>query len=260
MDIDLKLADPSVQINDDVPLWRYVDLPKFLDLLTTESLKMPHASSMEDAYEGMMAPGAIAGTIAKDLADGAPGYFRHARINKIHKDSLFLTHRTYISCWTAFPSENAGLWRLYGDEKGVAIRTTWGSLRNSLAGTADCVRDVFYGKVDYRSAQEDDRIPQTYTDQYFIKRREFSHENEFRLVAHDESREHKYNEPSLEGLPRLATLPCDLNTLVEEVVVSPRLGEWVWETVKAVSHTYGGNWNVTHSRLYQPPPDEIMDY
>lgn len=260
MDINLKLADPSDEVDDGTPLWRYLDLPKFLNLLISRSLKMPRASSMEDAYEGMMAPGAIAATIARDLAAGAPGYFRHAHINKIQKDSLFLTHRTYISCWNAFASENAGLWRLYGEEKGVAIRTTWGSLRRSLAGTADCVRDVFYGKVDYRSAQDDRRIPPTYTDHYFVKRSEFSHENEFRLVAHDESREHKFGEPSLQGLPRLATLPCDLDVLIEEVVVSPRLSEWVWDTVREVSHTYGGTWKVTHSRLYQPPPEDILKF
>lgn len=260
MNLDLQLADPSVPFDDDLPLWRYLDFPKFLDLLSSRALKMPRASSMEDGYEGVMGLGAVSATVAADKANRAPGYFRHARINAIQKQSLFWRDRTYISCWNAFPSENAGLWRIYGDEKGVAIRTTWGSLARSFAGTADCVSHVFYGRVDYRSAESDDSVPATYTDQYFIKRREFSHENEFRLVAHDASRDHNYNEPSVEGLPRFATLPCDLNTLIEEVVVSPRLGGWVWETVRDVSKQYGGTWDVTHSGLYQPPPSEIDIY
>ncbi|WP_033106725.1 DUF2971 domain-containing protein [Microbacterium profundi] len=257
MDIDLTLASPSVPVGDDVTLWRYLDFPKFLDLLASKALKMPRASSMEDPFEGVMGDGAMSATLEVQSANRAPSYWRHAFINKLQRESLWWRDRTYVSCWNAFPSENAGLWRIYGDEKGVAIRTTWGSLRRSFAGTADCVTDVFYGPVSYRSAETDFEIPPTYTDQYFVKRQEFSHEKEFRLMAHDESREHDYRDTSLEGLPAFATLPCDLNVLIEEIVISPRLGGWVQKTVEDVSRRYGGTWPVTRSNLYRPPPREI---
>jgi hypothetical protein len=129
-----------------------------------------------------------------------------------------------------------------------------------LPTTADCVADVFYGEVSYRSADLNSQVPPTFSDQYFIKRQEFSHENEFRLMAHDETREHDYRDTSFEGLPAFATLPCDLNVLIEEIVVSPRLGGWVRKTVEDVSRRYGGTWQVTQSNLYRPPPREINHY
>ena len=44
---DANYADP---VADDLVLWRYLDFPKFLDLLTSDVLKMPRASKMEDGF------------------------------------------------------------------------------------------------------------------------------------------------------------------------------------------------------------------
>ncbi len=215
---------------------------------------------MEDAYEGTMGPGAISSTLASWRKRGQPSYSRYASINTVIKQSFFWQERTYVSCWNAFPHENAGLWRIYGDDKGVVVRTTWGSLRKSLLGRADCVDRVFYGRVDYRDFDTDSDFTDTYTDQYFIKRREFVHEHEFRLVAHDNSRTHTYNDTDPTDLPHYAALPCDLNLLIEEVLISPRLGSWVKEPIIAVSTKYDGKWNVRQSNLYQPPIKETYEF
>jgi hypothetical protein len=260
MQVTLRNKDHGAVTNDDQVLWRYLDFPKFLDLLASKSLKMPRASKMDDGFEGMMGLGATEGTLAAAKKRGEPSYLRHASINQEQRRSFFWRDRTYVSCWNAFPNENAGLWRIYGDDKGLVIRTTWKSLRNSLVGSSDCVETIFFGNVDYRDFSQDRYVPPTYTDQYFAKRVEFAHEHEFRLVAHDNSREHNYEEPSASGLPLFAALECDLSTLIEQVVVSPRQGGWVRDAVESACAAFGGAWPVVRSNLYQPPPDRISTF
>jgi hypothetical protein len=38
--------------NLDIPLWRYVDLPKFLSMLQHDALHFARSDSMEDKFEG----------------------------------------------------------------------------------------------------------------------------------------------------------------------------------------------------------------
>jgi hypothetical protein len=260
MKMTLGNTQPSMPIPDDLVLWRYLDFPKFLDLLSSKSLKMPRASKMEDGYEGMMGQAAIKETVSAGKKRGEPSYLRHASINLEQRRSFFWRDRTYISCWNAFPHENAGLWRIYGDDKGLAIRTTWKSLRTSLTGEADCVDRIYYGNVEYRNFAKNPLVAQTFTDQFFVKRNEFVHEQEFRLIAHDRTREHNYKDTSLVGIPQFATIACDLNVLIDEVLVSPRMGGWVRDAVANVSALYSGRWPVSRSNLYQPPLAEIMDF
>ncbi len=254
--MDLTLSNyrsDNVEVSDDLVLWRYLDFPKFLDLITTSTLKMPRASSMEDGYEGVLGPAATTANLEAWKKRGEPSYLRNVSWNQELGETFFWRERTYISCWNAFPGENAGLWRIYGDDKGVVIKSTWGALKNSLTKKSDCVSEVFYGAVKYRDFDNDPYFTDSYTDQYFSKRHEFIHENEFRLVAQDNSRKHNYEEPDASDLPRFATLDCNLNVLIDEVVVSPRLGGWVQDGVKTVSEKFGGRWNVRHSNLYDPP-------
>ena len=229
-----------------------MDFPKFLDLLSTSTLKMPRASAMEDGYEGVLGGAAAEANLKAWKLRGEPSYLRHASWNMELKETFFWRDRTYVSCWNSFPTENAGLWRIYGDDKGLVVRTTWKRLKESLT-SGDCVSTIFYGNVEYRDFAIDPKSTDSYTDQYFSKRVEFNHENEFRLVAHDTSREHNYKNEDLSGLPKFATLQCDLNLLIEELIVSPRLGGWVEHGVAETCRKFGGAWPVRRSALYDPP-------
>ncbi|WP_146243576.1 DUF2971 domain-containing protein [Curtobacterium sp. MCBD17_008] len=253
MDVTLSSVDPSsLEPSDDTVLWRYLDFPKFLDLLSSAALKMPRATSMEDAYEGVAGDAATRADLDQWREEGQPPYLRNASLSRQAFETQFHRERTYVSCWNTFETENAGLWRIYGDDRGLAIKTTWGDLRQSL-GSADCVSTIFYGRVQYRNFSTDATQSETYTDQFFVKRNEFLHENEFRLVAHDRSREHNYKAPSTAGLPRYASIACDTNALINELIISPRLGSWVTDGVEAVSRKFGGSWTVRQSNLYVPP-------
>lgn len=244
----------------DLVLWRYLDFPKFLDLLVTQTLKMPRASLMEDGYEGVQGSAAADAAVQSWKEAKMPSYLRHASLNQELKEAFFWRDRTYISCWNSFSTENAGLWRIYGDDRGVVVKTTWGKLRGSLSGKSDCVPQVFYGMVDYRRFDQDPRLTSSYTDQFFAKRVEFVHENEFRLVAHDASVEHDYNQPDASHLPMFATLQSDLNILIDELVVSPRLGGWVEDVVSETCRKFGGDWSVRQSDLYVPPERTTMKF
>ncbi len=237
---------------DDLVLWRYLDFPKFLDLLTTRTLKMPRASSMDDGYEGMLGEAAVDARLKSWKLMGEPSYLRQVSWNKELRATSFWRDRTYVSCWNSFPTENAGLWRIYGDDKGLAIKTTWKRLKESFTA-GDCVDRVFYGNIEYKNFATDTVASDTFTDQYFSKRVEFAHENEFRLVAHDISRDHSYTDTDPTGLPKFATIDCDLDALIEELIISPRLGAWVTKSVEATCQVFNGDWRIRQSKLYEAP-------
>lgn len=246
-------VDDQEHIPDDLTLWRYLDFPKFLDLLVSEAIKIPLASAMEDKYEGQMGKGAYLSAREHYAEQAAKKYLADPYANYDSKISNFWSRRTYVSCWNQFPSENAGLWRIYGDDKGVAIKTSWGSLKRSLAGESDEVSTIFYGCVKYLNFEARSDYIDNYTDKFFQKRREFSHEKEFRLVAHNSSVEHNYTNDISDVVPKLAVLKCDTSVLIEELLISPRLSPWVSKVVEEVTAKYSGDWPVRRSKIYDTP-------
>ena len=248
----------SDEPDENLVLWRYVDFPKFLDLLSTSSLTMPRASMMEDGYEGLLGEAAVDARLEKFRMDREPGYLRNASINYELRNAFFWRERTHISCWNAFPVENAGLWRIYGDEKGIAIKTTWRRLKKSLL-EAGPIKNVFYGSVEYQNYSTYAVAPNNYTDHYFTKRMEFSHESEFRLVAHNVDENTNYND-EVDDLPAVASIKCDLSVLIEELIVSPRLGEWTVSGIEETCRRFGGKWKVRQSELYKEPSRTISKF
>ena len=48
----MKEARPTVEIDDETPIWRYMDLQRFVSMLATGTLWFTKAALFEDPYEG----------------------------------------------------------------------------------------------------------------------------------------------------------------------------------------------------------------
>lgn len=243
---NIRLQDDA-GVTDETVLWRYIDVPKFLDMLTTNSLKFPLAIAMEDPYEGDVG----AATVLKQWEDlkeqKAPSYMRVMYQDRDLAIAEKLRASTYLSCWNAIDQESAAMWKLFGDDRGVAIRTTWKSLRDSLTPAID----LFAGRVTYLDYDRNPIPSDSYTDDYFYKRSSFSHENEFRLIGHaKDAPDYLRGKIDSPTWPKVETVPCDLRAMIEEVYVNPTVSTWVAEAVRSVSEKYDFSWPVTHSRLY----------
>ncbi len=260
--------------NDEDTLWRYTNFEKFVNLLVTESLFFTRADKFEDPYEGFI-PQSIIDAYKHSLTRVAPEEFVEA-IMKRNEDS-----RKYVmcNCWHQNIVESMAMWeKYYMRNSGVAIKTTMQKMKNSLTNT----HSIYIGKIEYIYDNTDDNqymqnflnseIPLakklTYFP-YFQKRKEYEHEQEVRLVVDiDPFVMDALNNQTVDsfleiGLPDICDIGMlfniDVDTLIDEVIVSPYAENWITETVRSVVDKYGFNFRVNPSTLLDSPAlDEII--
>ncbi len=97
-------------------IWRFIDLPKFLDMLVTGSLYFTRGDMFDDPYEGMP-------------PDEYMEAVRRGQTNLgsvQHQTRMFHHYRAdyFINCWHMSPHESAGMWKVYGGvDAGIAIKS-----------------------------------------------------------------------------------------------------------------------------------------
>ena len=229
---------------DAAPLWRYMELSKFLALLEDQALFFARADAMADKFEGASGPATL---VARSQLDRGVA----AVLTQAASFNRLMTNFTYLNCWHASKYESAAMWGLYQrDGCGLAIRSTFERL------TASMQSDLFIyaGVVEYID-YESIPIPETngYAP-YMHKRMSFEHEREVRAVIQDmgsgyEVYGNKKHVPLVPGL----LIPVDLEHLVESVYVAPGAEEWFAKLVEKLVRRYGYKWPVCHSDLSRDP-------
>ena len=184
----------------------------------------------------------------------------------------------YGQCWTARESECDGLWRVYSDNRKVdtvrlttTVRTLLEALLQSPAHD-EKRRDFAIGKVAYME-QEEIRGKLAFRpeklgnavgcgeDFLFLKRKEFSYENEVRVIYSRESKKEKKEEGVNERETKIypVKMPFEWPEILSRVQFSP----WMCPCLKGflqklLCETYGfRNYQVVDSKLYEPLTEPI---
>jgi hypothetical protein len=188
----------------------------------------------------------------------------------------FHDRRTYfVNCWHINNYESAGMWAGYasGDE-GIAIVSNYERVQDALTRTP---ARLFAGRVEYLDFERE----RVNNDLCFplSKRMSFSYENEFRLIYWDLDIQRQVNnlyailassmfrgvgQPKRtdqidwtvieDDVARIKYSPgryvdVDIETLIEEVRVSPTSPDWFADLVKSTSKKHGIAANVVRSDL-----------
>lgn len=270
-------------------LWRYTDLPKFIDLITSGQLWLTSAELLakNDPYEGL--PGAVrfphrmwqtihdvpeqlrvqilniygAGADTPDAAFKA--WFMIEEQRCIMEQS---SRRDYfVSCWHAAEHESVGMWKVYASPGGgVAIVSNGARLETALARNE---QQFYLGAVEYRDPSAVEIGAANAFDSVMIKRSSFDYEREVRLVHwhtgdfHDAVANFAWNDERMRfddliDDPRPLTpgmsVECDLSTLIERVVVSPFAPSWYVPMLNRVRERLGHRFVVQKSKLLDAPP------
>jgi hypothetical protein len=191
-----------------VPLWRYTDLPKFIELLTSATLWLTNLEVLAsaDPYEG--SPGPIqfphrlwsnidevpeplrqqiltigAGRTAETPDQAFHGWFMLEE-QRCHMQRSG-RREIYLSCWHAADYESLAMWKIYGAPgAGVAIVTNGGRLETALRSNTETLN---LGAVNYRDPQAFQIGGSNGFDPVMVKSASYSYENEVRLVYWDTS-------------------------------------------------------------------------
>ncbi|NQU33128.1 MAG: hypothetical protein HQ521_07825 [Bacteroidetes bacterium] len=161
------------------------------------------------------------------------------------------------SCWS-LKSECDGLWRNVRPNKkscAVKVKTSAKKLLSSIYNINDFAHNAHYflGKVNYLNEKEikgifnrtynkkdlDDGL--LFIQQLFIKREQFSYEEEVRAIVKKDSTE-KY-----------IKIPVDPNFLFDEIVLDPFISMSTFRLKKKEIENAGFTGTVTRSDLYNKP-------
>lgn len=244
--LELRFPEAPSIVND--TLWRYMDFKKFVWLLERESLYFPRLDKLDDSFEGY--------TLKKYYELPIPSIEEFSREEKelLHTvvTSAFREH-AYVSCWHSSEYESAAMWRLYSRGLDtIAIKTSGNSLLSCLDQRDS--EKLKVGRVQYLDHESGFAKSDYPLFHFFMKRLEFEHENEVRIIYDSGSEVESKNSSSssanrLEGI----SVNVNLSTLIEKVVVDPSAEKWFAELVCAVADRYGFGDRVIPSSLADPP-------
>ena len=228
-------------------LWRYMSFAKFCSLLERKELFFSLVGDMEDRYEGFIYP-----PIPRDHGDRLQQaeHLSHDLLHKIARTAL-------ISCWTESGHESRLMWKAYTGSEGVAVRTTFQHLQESILSIAEL--PVTFGQVEYVDYRRKE-VSRFGWAPLFHKRMEYREEGEVRAVLPGPpfKTQHVLLDRDIPLDPDVAEqrgryILVNLEILVREVVLPPHAAPWFAQVVKSVMHRSTVKARVTRSAIESPP-------
>lgn len=223
---------------DEMPIYKYMPLKYTLAMTQNNLLTINRINSWPDVYENYMLKQYYA------LKDGK------------QVDVINMANGIYGQCWTNL-SESDAMWRIYSPKlDAIRIKTTVEKLYDALYQCDNNMADTYIGLVCYKDQAVIDReiqnlspiSPNAFLKEVikgaFVKRKEFEHEKEVRIVKMLDS-EHTQEKVQLLQFP----IPVDF---IDEFCIDPRASSDVVAKLKNQLMSVGIPENrIIQSRLYQ---------
>ena len=134
--------------DENMKIWRYLDLLKLIDLLETRSLHFARSDTLGDSHEGTWPEPNIVDR-EQNLPKVTAMYKGKVELERyrqaIENMTRFTRQTVYISCWYGGESESVAMWKLYGATMGsVVIQSTYKKLLKALPNS------TYLGMVQYK--------------------------------------------------------------------------------------------------------------
>lgn len=227
-------------------IYRCIHFERLLEMLLHKNIVLVKTRMWEDPYENFL--------FNTKIRSGA------------HYTSLgSFTDSLYGQCWT-MKKETDALWRIYSPTKqAVIIKTKISKLAKALSDSEALLDDRFdtwrkaIAPVEYFSKNKIQNVIRQYLtlalpdpniafDSLFIKRSEFRHEHEVRIIIQKKGQpEDDYYK---NGERKFVKLPIDPNDFIEEILLDPRINESQKELYSNIFRSAGYNGKINKSNLY----------
>jgi hypothetical protein len=257
-------------------IWRYMDLPRFVSMISTSTLWFSKAATLcDDPWEGF----GKAECLKALVADGSPGLVMHeapdgTRTNiSVPQMLAGLSQRSasifenaqdhiYVNSWCLDASESMAMWQIYGSlGSGVAVRSSVEQYQRAAKFGVDSSHYIF-GEVTYHESIESEpavhrdlretipapgfRLRSEVLKLGLHKRSCYWYEHEWRAVIYQDSR------PEIAGIRET----FDLEQLISAVYVGPRAQEFVAEVVYSIMEKFLIRKPLERSVLLSSPRNE----
>lgn len=250
--------------DENCTLFKYMDLSKFLYLVTTRKLYMHRLDDFEDIFEST-----IPDTTYKPETQAYKFLENSLKVNgysdkdineKMSKDPQTLRDKyrklsekfrvsTHITCFHNNDYESAAMWKLYCQGKdGIAIKTTANNLIGSIDESPD--EKLHLGKVAYSDFSKEDIdfvIPYSLA---LNKRKSFEHEKEIRLFKYNEFfYKNKYEDLRKTNIG-FNVENINIETFISEILISPYAESYIQQVIEDILKKCNYKIKVTKSTLY----------
>jgi len=212
---------PKAWLPDDrqTRIWRYMDFWKFEILIKRRSLYLCRLDRLQDQFEGRISQQQIIDM--NDWLDSV-GHPQIVQTEKEHRQRK--RKQTFVSCWCMSDHDLDLMWKAYTQEtKAVAIQSTIERLERVVDKAIEhwpldvsAVKYVHHAEgefIDYMDG----------LDAVICKDVHFGLDHEIRLI----------HWPNIqEPIPEETFLPVDLGTLIESIILHPRLDDQLLEKIE----------------------------
>lgn len=221
-------------------IYKIIDIKYVEQIIKSKKLRFLKVNKWEDPFENLLFKIPI-------------------KINgKIVNTDVFqkISDCTFGQSWS-FLSESDALWRIYSQTKnGIRIKTNGENLFKLIKSKSDNSIYCLLGDVKYKNEEdiidfiktlkshEDFRTDNFHEFSLFVKRKEFEHEKEFRVIfiAGFDSVERKQG---------YLDFDIDPNVFIEEILLDPRLNGYEVALIASKLKSFGYTGKVEKSKLYQ---------
>jgi hypothetical protein len=244
---------------EDARIWRYLELPALVHVLSSRSLHFTRPDKFTDRFEGSLSRLSWEWTVGRAHPD-IRGEYGEVRWREDRKSVA-------INCWHVSDYESLAMWSLYG--RAVALQTTFARLMFSTGRPAG----LSVGMVEYIDHETDGIPTHNAYAHYYRKRKSFAHERELRLILSRQSDVFAGNGGKFakEGTPEMADpgmtfqvrcgavpdegldLPADPKALIEAIYIAPESPDWIINAVTTVVTSLGYEMPVKRSALDASP-------
>ena len=261
---------PQIEIDPAKKIWRYMDLSKFVKMITSGAIWFSRSDLLGDQFEGSLPPKSrgkleqvelgfsslFAGISQLDITrldsielgndDADEELIRRRKIREENRRSVF------VNSWHANQHESAAMWKLYKSDVGVAIVSTVAKLQEVFS----TIEDVVVDKVRYIDFEKENVL--SYDDQRFpflIKRMSFSHEREVRAIYTPNRFSSRYSPEELDAIRVLegVTFSFPLSKLITEIKIDPDAPYWSLAMIEKLLEKWDLNIPVSRSDLLKDP-------
>lgn len=237
-----KQHEHFLSIDDDTKIWKYLDLFKYLDLISSKTLFMLKADKFQDPFDGK---GPDKEYLKKVFELSIGTEVDDSIIDNLHNYYDKLRRSSYVNCWHINNFESSVMWDAYSNANGgLVIESTFGELKKSIVDS----RDIYISKVVY----DRNRIGlQNAMHALTHKKQEFQDERELRVFHVDTvGSDPDSKEDYLNSLDIFLKIEVDTSVLIKQVYFHPLTPEWVASSIKSVVAQYGSQFIPVKSTLY----------
>lgn len=231
-------------------VWKYYDLPYFIDLLLKREINLARSDLFEDPYESTLPKALYDGIKSDNFFDLIPEEHRDKMKASLDRVQARNRKANFVSCWYLNNNESVAMWKLYAKTKNsVAIKCRYDTLVQQLP------QNCFIGRVNYIDYETTAFPMNNLYYPVMHKRLEYSYESEVRIVSTDvETIIHDDHVP-----PKNIKIGVDMNILLDSVFVSPGCSSFFPDVVNDILEKFVISKTVIKSKLFDPPAHRFLE-